>query len=314
MKAAFYKRYGGPEVMEYGEFPDPVLTDDTVKIKVKAVSINPVDYKIRQGVLKFVSGNTFPKLTGADFSGIVEEIGKTVSGFKKGDNVYGNISIFTGKTGGLCEYLIISPKRIRLIPEGMSFEQAASIPVAALTAQTGVRKSNGLQNKSLLINGATGGVGHFMVQLAKANGAIVTAVCGTPNIDLAKQLGADEVIDYTVRDLNQLEKTFDIVFDAYGMMKFDTVCKILNKKGIYLSTLFFPPKSFSSPFVKLIFNKKLTAANMRAKPEDYAAVEQLFLEGKLIPLIEHTYPIEKVKEAFEMAENGKPRGKVVLTV
>jgi NADPH:quinone reductase-like Zn-dependent oxidoreductase len=312
MKASFYNTYGGPEVMEYGDFPEPVTTRDKIKIQVKAVSLNPVDYKIRQGVLKIITGRRFPKLTGSDFSGIVQEVGTEVSGFKTGDRVYGNISVFLGKTGGLCDYTVVSPERIRIIPESMSFEQAASIPVACLTAQTGIRKSGNLNNKSLLVNGATGGVGHFMVQLAKANGAIVTAVCSSKNTELSKQLGADEIIDYTKNDISKSNKSFDIIFDAYGKMGYDTICKLLKKRGIYFSTLFFPPKSLSSPFVKLLFNKKLTSANMRANPEDYETVENLFNSGKIVPLIENRFTLENTREAFEMLETGKPRGKIVI--
>jgi NADPH:quinone reductase-like Zn-dependent oxidoreductase len=314
MKAAYYNRYGGPEVIEYGDLPEPVLTKDKVKIQVKAVSLNPVDYKIRQGVLKLITGRRFPKLSGADFAGIMAEAGNEVKGFKAGDKIYGNVSIFTGKNGALSEYLIVSPDRIRMIPEGMRYEQAASLPVAALTAQTGIRKSGDLYHKRLLVNGATGGVGHFMIQLGKANGAMVTAVCGTNNVDLAKHLGADEVIDYSKQDIGKMNMTFDVIFDAYGMMKPGTIFRLLNPKGRYFSTLFFPPKSFYLPLVGLLTGKKMMSANMRGKPEDYEILEALFKEGKLEPLIEHSFPLEKTREAFELLENGKPRGKVVVSI
>jgi len=314
MKAAYYNRYGGPDVIEYGDLPEPVLTNDKVKIQVKAVSLNPVDYKIRQGVLKLITGKRFPKLSGADFAGLVLEVGSDVRVFKPGDNIYGNVSIFTGKNGALSEYLTVSPDRIRMIPEGMRYDQAASLPVAALTAQTGIRKSGELYAKRLLVNGATGGVGHFMIQIGKANGAHVTAVCGTNNVDLAKHLGADEVIDYSIQDITKMNKKYDVIFDAFGMMKTGTIFQLLNRKGRYFSTLFFPPKSFYLPLIGLLTGKKMMSANLRGKPEDYEKIETLFKEGKLVPLIEHTFPLEKTREAFELLENSKPRGKVVVSI
>jgi NADPH:quinone reductase-like Zn-dependent oxidoreductase len=314
MKASYYNRYGGIEVIEYGELPEPALSKDKIKIRVKAVSLNPVDYKIRQGVLRLLTGRKFPKFLGADFSGIVEETGTEISGFIKGDRIYGNIPALSGNTGALCELVVVAPKRIRKIPENMSFEQAASLPVAALTAQTGKRKSGNLKNKTFLVNGATGGVGHFAVQIAKADGAIVTAVCGPKNIDLAKTLGADDVIDYSKEDISTMNRKFDVIFDSYGKMNYKTVRKLLNKKGLYLSTLFFPPRSLSAVFIRLIFNKKLTSANMRANPEDYLEIETIYKEGKLNPVIEHVFPLEKTRDAFALLENGKPRGKVIVTV
>jgi NADPH:quinone reductase-like Zn-dependent oxidoreductase len=314
MKAAFINKYGGPEEMQYGEIPGPVLKKGEVIIRVKAVSINPVDYKIRQGGLKFISGKKFPKILGHDFSGTVDQLGEGVSGFTIGDKVYGNIAVLFGKTGAMAEFAMVSPGQIRKMPAEMTYDQAAVIPVAALTALNGLRKSGDLKGKRVLVNGATGGVGHFAIQIAKAKGAIVTATCSPKNAELARQLGADEIIDYTRQELSQLTSTFDVILDAFGKTKYATACRLLNKKGVYSSTLFLPTAMVSSFFIKLLFNKSLTAANMRAKPEDYQEIEDLFKAGKVKPLIENTFHLENARDAFNMAENGRPRGKIVLTV
>jgi len=314
MKASYITKYGGIGELKFGEIPNPVLTDDKILVNVKAVSINPIDYKFRSGALKIITGNKFPKIYGGDFSGIVQEIGNKVENFKKEDRVYGSISIFKNN-GALCEQVLVSPNKIRKIPDNMSFEVAASLPIAALTALTGMRKSGNLNNKTILVNGATGGVGHFAVQFAKAYGAKVYATCSTKNAELAKQFGADEIIDYTKEDLSKSEKKFDIIFDAFGLMKTGIIFKLLNKRGIYMSTIFFSPISFLSGFyAKIFLNKKLTSANMRGNIEDYQELERLWNENKFKPFIEKTFPLENTKEAFDFAENGKPRGKVIVTI
>jgi NADPH:quinone reductase-like Zn-dependent oxidoreductase len=314
MKAAFITKYGGPDVMQYGELPDPILQNNKIIIQVKAVSINPVDYKVRQGAMKILTGRKFPKLLGHDFSGIVKEISNEIIDFKTGDKIYGYVPVLFGKTGAMAEYIQVSANQIRKIPDGISFEEAASLPVGALTALNGLIKLENLSGKKVLVNGATGGVGHFAVQIAKAYGATVTATCSTKNIELAKQLGADEILDYTKEDVAKLNTKFDFVFDAFGKINLETVCKLLNKKGVYVSTLPSPGKMISSLFVQIAYSKKLASANMRSKPEDYQKLEKIILEKKLKPLIENTYDLKNVRQAFDMAENGKPRGKVIVTI
>ncbi len=314
MKAIYYSSYGGPEVLQYGETDAPVINKNKIVVQVKAVSINPLDYKIRSGGLKWLSGSKFPKIPGADFSGIVKEVGENVNIFKPGDRVYGYIPILFGKNGALSELVMVSPKQIRYMPENMSFEEAAAIPVAALTALNGLSKSGNLQGKSVLINGATGGVGHFALQIASARGAVVTAVCSTPNIDLARQLGADQIIDYSKEDIAKQGKQYDVIFDAYGKMKYKTICDLLRRKGVYSSTLLMPPAMVSAFFIRLFFNKKLTAASMLARPEDYSEIEKLYNDLKVKPFVENIFTLENSKDAFLLMETGKPRGKVIIRV
>ncbi|MBK7213689.1 MAG: NAD(P)-dependent alcohol dehydrogenase [Bacteroidales bacterium] len=314
MKAAFISNYGGPEVLKFGEIPSPAITAGMVIIQVKAVSVNPVDFKIRDGALRIFTGKKFPKVLGHDFSGIVDQVGEGVSEFKKGDQVYGYAAVLFGKTGAMSELAMVAPKQLRKLPEGMTFEEAASIPVAALTALNGFQKAGSLNGKKVLVNGATGGVGHFAVQIAKAKGAHVTATCSTKNIELAKKFGADEIIDYTKQDVAALTQKYDSILDAFGKMKYSTAIRLLTVKGVYASTLMMPTAFLSSFFYKMFYNKTLTPASMKGKPDDFREVEELFKTGKVKPLIESIFPLEKTTEAFKLLENGKPRGKVVITV
>jgi NADPH:quinone reductase-like Zn-dependent oxidoreductase len=314
MKAFYQTSYKKTDLVNYGELPDPIPGKDQLLIEVKAASINPVDYKIRNGDLKLIVGSKFPKIVGSDFAGIVKSVGSEVPGFKEGDKVYGAVSAFSGKPGSLAELVIIKPGNIRLIPEGMSFEEAASLPVAALTALNGLRRCGIKEGSIVLVNGATGGVGHFGVQIAKAKGYIVTATCSTANSELARQLGADYIYGYKKEDLSGLSNKFDAIFDAFGKMDYSDVRRLLKRGGTYASPLFFPNSYFSALWSKVIYGKKLTSANMRALPEDFSEIEKLFTEKKLKPVIENRFPLEKTGEAFNTAENGKPRGKVIVYI
>ncbi|HMZ62427.1 MAG TPA: NAD(P)-dependent alcohol dehydrogenase, partial [Leptospiraceae bacterium] len=202
MKASFITAYGGLDVIQFGELPDPAQGDAQIIVQIKAVSLNPIDYKIRDGNMKFVSGFKFPKILGGDFAGTVLDAGKSGGSFKNGDRVYGYIMPLFGNSGVLSEKISVNPGQIRPIPENLSFEEAASLPVAALTALNGLRKFGNIQGKKILINGVTGGVGHFALQAAKAKGASVTGTCSTPNMELARKLGADDIIDYKKENKN----------------------------------------------------------------------------------------------------------------
>lgn len=314
MKAHYSTAYGGSEVSVYGDLPDPSPGVDQLLVEVKAASINPVDWKIRNGDLKFISGSKFPRIYGADFAGIVRETGKGVNGFKPGDSIYGSRSVLFDTHGAMAQLRAVDQKHVRVIPEGMSFNAAAALPIAALTALNGLRKCGIKAGSQVLINGGTGGVGHFAVQIARARGAIVTATCSAGNRELAMKLGADEVTGYRPEELAATDKKFDAVVDAYGKMEFRHVCHLLKRKGTYTSTLFIPPPYLSMILVRLVFGIKLKSANMRRRPEDWKEIECLFAEGKLNPLLENVFPLERAADAFELAEKGKLRGKIIVTV
>jgi len=312
MKAFFITSYGGPEVMRYGDLPDPSTVRGEVLVAVKAASLNPLDFKIRRGDFRIVTGSRFPKILGSDFAGIVKEVDRGVSGFGPGDAVYGSTLLHLRKQGAHAGFIPVAAGRVHAIPNGISFEEAASLPVAALTALNGLRLCGDLAGRTVLINGATGGVGHFALQIAKVQGALVTAVCSTRNTDLARKLGADTVIDYTSQDVIQARQVFDIVFDAHGGLGFEKASRILTPKGAYATPLPTPNVLVHLLWRKLIGGRRIVAANMRARPEDYAALEMLIRERKVRPVIGAIFPLHEASQAFAALEGGRVRGKIVL--
>jgi NADPH:quinone reductase-like Zn-dependent oxidoreductase len=314
MKAYFSTAYGGQEVSFYGDFPDPAAGNNQILVEVKAVSINPVDYKVKRGVAKLMSGSKFPRIFGSDFAGVVKAVGNGVTRFSPGDRVYGATPVIWGKPGALAQLLAVDQKYARAIPGYISFEEAASLPIAALTALNGIRRCMVTEGKEVLINGGTGGVGHFAIQIARVKGAIVTATCRQGNAGLAKKLGANYTMGYSREEFARTEKKFDAILDAYGKMDFEDVCRLLKRGGIYATTQIKPFLIFSSLFTQLMYRKKLTSSNLRSKPEDMDEMERLFLDKKLNPIIEHTFTLDQAGEAFELAENGKPRGKIIVRI
>jgi len=314
MKAYYSTAYGGPEVSQYGDFPDPSAGDGQLLVEVKAVSINPVDYKVKRGIAKFMTGSKFPRIFGSDFAGVVRSTGNGITQFKPGDRVYGTTPVIWGKPGALAQLLAVNQKFARVIPGQISFEEAASLPIAALTALNGVRRCRVTEGKAVLINGGTGGVGHFAIQIAKAKGAIVTATCRQVNAELARKLGADEIIGYSREELARCETKFEAILDAYGRMDPEDVCRLLKRGGIYATTQIKPFLFFSSLLVQLVYSKKLTSSNIRSRPEDLEEMEKLFITKKLYPVIEHTLTLDHSAEAFELAEHGKPRGKIIIRI
>jgi len=314
MKAYYSTAYGGPEVSQYGDFPDPSAGDDQLLVEVKAVSINPVDYKVKRGIAKFLSGSKFPRIFGSDYAGVVKTAGSGVTQFKPGDRVYGATPVIWGKSGALAQLLAVEQKLARVIPGQISFEEAAALPIAALTALNGIRRCGVAAGKEVLINGGTGGVGHFAIQIAKAKGAIVTVTCSQSNAELAKKLGADYTMGYSREELVKCNSKFDAILDAYGMMDYEDVCRLLKRGGVYSTTQIKPFLFFSSLLTRVIYGKKLIASSVRSKPEDMEEMERLFLDKKLYPVIEHYFTLESAGEAFELAESGKSRGKIIVRV
>jgi NADPH:quinone reductase-like Zn-dependent oxidoreductase len=314
MKAFYSTAYGGPEYSQYGDFPDPVIREGQVLIEVKAVSINPVDYKVKKGVARFLSRSKFPRVFGSDFSGVVRSVGSEVKAFSPGDRVYGASPVIWGKAGALAQLLAADEKYVRMMTPEMSFEAAASLPIAALTALNGLRRTAVSTGKEVLINGGTGGVGHFAIQAAKAKGARVTATCSSKNAELAVKLGASETMGYSAGDFAKCDKKFDAILDTYGTMKMSDINRLLKRGGTYATTqikIFLP---FVSMYTQLLYGRKLTSSNLRGLPEDMEEMEALFHQKKLVPLIENYFALEQAAEAFDFTEHGKPRGKVIVRV
>ncbi len=311
MKRFEYRKYGGPEVLESAHVADPSVPAGHVLVRVAAASINPVDVKVRSGAYRLVTGWKFPRAFGIDFSGTVE---RAEGGFQAGDRVYGVLTSLRGRQGALSELITAEPEKLRHIPAGMSLEQAAAMPVAALTAVSGWRKTGILGRKRVLVNGATGGVGHFAVQIAAAEGAEVTAVTSARNMDLARELGAMHTWDYAEGFHVGVREKFDVIFDAAAKLTVGQAWQLLNRSGMYLTTLYTPSVIVPALLRRVFSTKRAASANMRDLPEDWEHMEELFAEKRIRPIIEQTYPFDRAVEAVAVLEAGKVRGKVVVTL
>jgi len=312
MKAVFIEKYGRPEVLIFGDLPKPIVSDDEVLVKVFATSINPVDWKLRNGMLRFLPGQKLPKILGGDISGIVETVGKDLIEFKIGDEIYGLIS--AAKGGGYAEYAMAKPHQISLKPKNISFEEAATIPLAALTAYQSLKRLGKIKiGEKVLINGCSGGVGHFAVQIAKAMGAHVTGICSSKNIELAKKLGADKVIDYTNENIFSENITYDIFFDAVANQSFWKVKKHLNKNGRYVTTL--PSVSILlNWFINIFSSKKGKMISVKSFPEDLRFLSEMIKSDKLRTVIDTTYKLKDIQEAHIHSETGRVVGKLALSI
>ena len=325
MKAYVYRDFGSPDVLRLEEVNKPVPNDNQLLIRVRAVSVNPLDWHYMEGTPYL--GRLFefgilkpanPRL-GVDYAGTVEAVGKDVTQFKPGDEVYGN------RFGAFAEYICATDKALALKPANLTFEQAASIPVAAVTALQGLRDKGKLQaGQKVLINGASGGVGTFAVQLAKTMGAEVTGVCSGRNGELVRSIGADHVIDYTKQDFTKSGQRYDLIIDNVGNRSVLECTRVLNPQGKlvmiggggpedqgFIGPLINPLKMLMlKPFVSQEVGSML--AQMTHK--DLAFLTDLIQTGKVTPVIDKTYPFNQLPEAMRYLETGRARGKVVVTV
>ncbi|MEM8896218.1 MAG: NADP-dependent oxidoreductase, partial [Bacteroidota bacterium] len=236
MKAIVINRYGDSSVLKLEEQPKPELAADRILVKVRYTSVNPIELLQRAGKFKLPVGNSFPRVLGSDFSGVVSEVGQKVSNFKVGDKIFGMRSTVEG--GAYAEYVSVKPNQLSLMPSNYSFEEAAGLPLVVLTTwQALVDQAKFKEGQTVLINGASGGVGVYAVQLIKALGGHVTATCSYRNEHLVKSLGADVVLDYTKVSIVDLGKKFDVFYDAYGNYSLGKVEHLLTKKGTYCTTI-----------------------------------------------------------------------------
>jgi len=322
MKAIVYTKYGSPDVLELKEVAKPTPKDDEVLIKVHAASVNAADLHYLRAdpfLIRLMSGLLKPKNTilGADIAGRVEAIGSNVKQFKPGDEVFGDMSE-CGRAG-FAEYVCARENALVLKPARLTFEQAAAVPMAAVTALQGLRSKGQIQpGQKVLVNGASGGVGTFAVQIAKSFGTDVTAVCSTGNVDMVRSLGADRVIDHTQEDFTQNGHRYDLILAVNGYHSISDYQRALNPKGIYVTTggsmAQMSQAMLQGPWISMTGSKKMS--NMLARPnqKDLAFVKELLEAGKVVPVIDRCYPLSKVPEAIRYLEEGHARGKVVITV
>ena len=322
MKAIVYRCYGSPDVLAYEDIEKPVPAENEVLVKIHAASVNPLDWHYMRGspsLMRLMSGIGKPDNTrmGVDFSGTVEAVGNNVSGFKAGDEVYG------GKNGAFADYLVMGEDRaLTHKPENMTFEQAASVPIAGITALQALRDKGHLKpGQSVLVNGASGGVGTFAVQIAKSMGAEVTAVCSARNAKMVKSLGADHVIDYTRENFTESGKQYDLILDNVGNHGLLAYRRALTPDGTlvmiggasegFLSPLVNPIKALIlSPFIDQNFAMFVATMN----GEDLAILADLMRSGEVTPVIDRRYPLNEVPAAIRYSEEGHARGKILVTM
>ena len=310
MKAVVFRKNGSPDVLEINDVEKPIIKDGEVLVKVYAVSVNPVDVVIRKNRIMSFFVNRGSKITGSDLSGKIVSVGKTVVSMKNGDDVFGF------KQGGTtAEYVAIPENKVAIKPINMTFEEAAAVPLAALTALQALRdKGNICSGQSVLVNGASGGVGTYAVQIAKSFGTDVTGVSSTKNLELIKSLGADKVIDYTKEDFTRTNQRYDIILDAVAKSSFSKCKKILNKGGIFISTRLSPLLLIQVVSTVLFGSKKAKTMFVNSNTKDLEIIGKLVKEGKVKSVVEQSYPMNKTSEAHLHIENGHTIGKVVITI
>jgi len=323
MKAAVRDRFGPPDVVELREIEKPTPADDEVLVRVRAASVNPADWysvagrpyvgRAQMGLLKPKSN-----LLGVDYAGTVEAVGGNVTEFRPRDEVFG------GRSGAYAEYVCAREDRaIVPKPSNVTFEEAAAVPIAALTALQGLRDKGQIQpGQKVLINGASGGVGTFAVQIAKALGAEVTGVCSTPNVDIARSLGADHVIDYTREDFTRSDQRYDLMLDIAGSRSWSECKRVLHPKAILV--LIGAPKGgrLMGPLSHIV-KKRLASVGSSQKvaffiskfnKEDMQALRELLESGTVTPVVDRRYELSEIRDALRYLGEGHAQGKIVLTV
>jgi NADPH:quinone reductase-like Zn-dependent oxidoreductase len=316
MKAIVQNAYGSPEVLELKEVDQPVVEENEVLVKVNATALNAGDIFSMRGspwLARFSVGFPKPKdyILGWDMAGRVEAVGDEVTRFKPGDEVYSTCS------HTLAEYVCAPEDKVALKPENLSFEQAAAVPSAALAALHGIRNAGKVQpGQKVLINGASGGVGTFSVQIAKAYGAEVTGVCSTRNVEIVRSIGADHVVDYTQEDFTQSEQRYDLILDNVASRSFSDLRRVLTPEGMIIPNSGHAGMSyvFKSMLLAPIMRQQGSPLIINQSVEDLDILKDLIEAGKITPVIDRTYPLNEFREAFQYMDAGHAQGKVVITM
>jgi NADPH:quinone reductase-like Zn-dependent oxidoreductase len=321
MQAIVYRRYGPPSLLQLAEIARPTPTGNEVLIRVRAACVNPLDWHYLRGTpygIRFMTGLRKPKSQqlGMDLAGEVEAVGSQVTQFHPGDAVFGM------GLGAFAEFARAPESSLALKPANVTFEQAASAPIAALTALQGLRDHGHLQpNQNVLINGASGGVGTFAVQIARVLGAEVTGVCSTRNVDMVRTLGADHVVDYTQSDFTQTGDRYDILLDCIGNHPLQACRRVLNPKGFYIGVgapagKWVAPmdRAFAARVLTRFVSQRLQFMLAKSSQPDLSLIAEWMATGKVVPAIDRTYKLSDVPDAIRYVEEGHARGKVVITL
>jgi NADPH:quinone reductase-like Zn-dependent oxidoreductase len=322
MKAIICTKYGSPDVLKFEEVQKPVPGDDEVLIKIHAAAANAGDWHLMRAdpfMIRLMFGLQKPKheILGTDVAGCVEAIGKNVTQFQPGDEIFGNMS--SSGFGAFAEYVCAPENSIALKPSNITFEDAAAVPSAAGTALQALRDKGQIQSgQKVLINGASGGVGTFAVQIAKAFGAEVTAVCSTGNMEMVRSIGADHVIDYTKEDFTQNGQQYDLIIAANGYHPISDYKRALTHTGIYVMTGGSTAQMFQAmtigPWISMTSGKKMSNMLAKSSQKDLVFMQELLETGKVVPVIDRRYPLNEVPDAIRYLEEGHAKGKVVITI
>lgn len=322
MKAVTYRCYGPPDVLEYGDVEKPTPKDGEVLVKVRAAAVNPLDWHYMRGspyLMRLVSGIGAPKDSrfGVDFAGTVEAVGDSVTKFRPGDEVFG------GRSGAFAEYLVIPEDRaLTSKPANVTFEQAAAVPIAAITALQALRDKGGLQpGQKVLINGASGGVGTFAVQIAKSLGAEVTGVCSTRNVEMVRSIGADHVFDYKKEDYTESGNEYDLIVDMVGNHSLSANRRVLapdgtlvivgGSSGDWIGPLARPIGTMlQGPFV----DQEMVMLLARLDQAALDTLAEMMRNGEVTSVLDRSYPLSDVASAIRYSEEGRARGKIIVTV
>src|SRR4029450_3441874 len=323
MKAIRYCEYGSPDVLKVAEVEKPVPNENELLVRVRAASLNFIDAGLVRGpwVLRSLSGLRKPKFTGfgLDFAGVVEAVGKNVAEFKPGDEVFG------GKLGSVAEYICVRQERVALKPANVTFEQAGAVKHAGLTALQGLRTGKIHAGQKVLINGASGGVGTFALQIAKAFNTEVTAVVSTRNVEIARKLGADHVIDYTKEDFSKGEERYDLLFgnvqnhsmvDRPRVLTSDGICVLagIGSAGPIRPQLARIARGLGTALWSRFTDHKFAQYTTTMNQADLKFLSDLMAEGKVMPFVEKTYPLVETAEALRYFEQAHARGKIVVAI
>jgi NADPH:quinone reductase-like Zn-dependent oxidoreductase len=323
MKAIVCTKYGPPDVLQLKEVEKPIPKDDEVLVKVHAASLNAYDWRMQRAdpfLVRLMGGGLLKpknKILGADMAGRIESAGRNVTQFHPGDDVFGDLAGY--RQGAFAEYVCAPEDALALKPNKITFEEAAAVPMAAATALQGLRDIGQIQKgQKVLINGASGGVGTFAVQIAKSFGAEVTAVCSTGKMEMARAIGADHIIDYTKEDFTKNGQCYDLIFAANGYHPILDYKRALKPNGIYVTSGGSMSQLFQAlllgPLVSMIGNKKVRAVSAKPNQKDLIFIKELIEAGKVKPVIDRRYSLPEVPQALQYLWEGHAKGKVVIII
>lgn len=307
MKAARYSEYGGPEVIEVIDIPAPKIEKEQVLVENHASSINPFDFKVRNGWIEGLP-SSFPLTIGGDFSGKIVEVGEDVTDYKIGDEVYGQASVFGGASGSMAELIAANPRSFFKKPSNLDFVQASSLPLVGVSAVQAIHDHIDLKkDQKIFINGGSGGIGSVAIQIAKNIGAFVVASVSTENVEFVRSLGSDEVIDYKKEKVSG--EDFDAVYDASGQELDETLIRILKKGGVLVSMASLDHGDFADRF-----GVTMIAQSSKVTSERLSVLKDYIEKGIVKPYVEKVFSLEETRNAYEYQENEKIRGKVVVRI